>query len=83
METTLIEEVAGKNRDKKELTVYDFAMSYSQGSVFEVKANKLNHRPSEVSPNQIEGVISSPKQDDQQIIEENRDSQPTSMPSSL
>jgi hypothetical protein len=60
METTMIEEVGSKNREKKELTVYDFAMSYSQGSVFELKATKT-HRPSEVSPSQVQSVLHSPK----------------------
>ena len=51
METTTIEEVTA-GRDKKELTVYDFAMSYSQGATFELKAVKP-HRPSDVSPSQV------------------------------
>lgn len=75
METTMIEEVA-TGRERKELTVYDFAMSYSAGTTFELKPGK-NHRPSEVSPSQVQSVV-------EPANEENRDSsQQTSNPSSL
>lgn len=41
LENTVIEEHTGKpTREKKELTVFDFMMSYQQGSMFELKATK-------------------------------------------
>ena len=83
LETTVIEEFASKNKnDKKELTVFDFIMSYSQNNLFELKATR--NTKEHASPRQVVAVVTLPKQEPvqhAQIVDENKH-ESTSIPSS-
>lgn len=79
LETTVLEEFSPKSTNKKELTVFDFIMSYAPGNLFELKSVKV--QKSDQASNIGAQSVSSLRVSVDQPVENDKRSEPNSLPS--